>query len=80
MSGVRFRLDISVCWRCLIWLVDLRFSFSVAVVRVVVVAISIVNVVILRLWKLFNPFTFAAVLTKLTVALLPVVGTHGCVA
>ena len=45
LSGVRFRLDISVCWRCLIWLVDLQFSFSVAVVRVVVVAISIVNVV-----------------------------------
>ena len=36
--------------------------------------------VILRLWKLFNPFTLAAVLTKVTIALLPVVGTHGCVA
>ena len=43
LSGVRFRVDISVYWRCIIWLVDLRFSFSVAVVRVVVVAISIVQ-------------------------------------
>ena len=43
LSGVRFQLDISVYWRCIIWLVDLRFSFSVAVVRVVVVAISIVQ-------------------------------------
>ena len=32
------------------------------------------------MWKLFNPFTLAAVLTKVTIALLPVVGTHGCVA
>ena len=30
--------------------------------------------VILRLWKLFNPFTLAAVLTKVTVALLPCSG------
>ena len=43
LSGVLFQLDISVYWRCLIWLVDLQFSFSVAVVRVVVVAISIVQ-------------------------------------
>ena len=45
LSGVPFWLDISVYWWCLIWLVDLRSSFSVAVIRVVVVAISIVNVV-----------------------------------
>ena len=45
LSGVRFWLDISVYWWCLIWLVDLRSSFSVAVIRVVVVAISIMNVV-----------------------------------
>ena len=44
LSGVRFRLAISVYSRCYIWLVDLQFSFSVAIVHVVVVSILSVNV------------------------------------
>lgn len=37
------------------------------------------NKVTLQLWKSVSPCTLAAVLTKVTVASLPVVETHGCV-
>ena len=65
LSGVRFRLDISVYWQCLIWLVDLRFSFSVAVARVVVVAISIVNVIgVIGYWRYWRYWRYSLFLSN----------------